>query len=210
MVKRPRHAFKRTGPRREAYDRVLIVCEGSKTEPAYLQELITDLHLSTANVVVAGSGSDPLMVVRHAKKLRRHEQKYGEKYDQVYCVFDHDEHPSFDRACSEARTSGLKLARSWPCFEFWLLLHFQYSRKPYTRSGERSPAENCISDLRKYMPNYAKAASGLHQATKHRLNQAKVNASRALADAKETEQSNPSTEMHELINYLQSLKVPTP
>ncbi|MBN1547133.1 MAG: hypothetical protein JW902_10780, partial [Syntrophaceae bacterium] len=43
-------ALRRETQKREPYDVVLIVCEGSKTEPNYLQELRDTLKLSTANV----------------------------------------------------------------------------------------------------------------------------------------------------------------
>ena len=46
--------------RRSAYDCVLIVCEGEKTEPFYLRKLVDSLKLNTANVEVDGdSGSSP-------------------------------------------------------------------------------------------------------------------------------------------------------
>jgi FMN phosphatase YigB (HAD superfamily) len=38
---------------REPFDRVLIVCEGSKTEPLYFQELRAYYRLNTAHVVGA-------------------------------------------------------------------------------------------------------------------------------------------------------------
>jgi len=41
--------LERRKSRRAPYDRVLIVCEGSKTEPNYLQELIDCLELNSAN-----------------------------------------------------------------------------------------------------------------------------------------------------------------
>ena len=39
-----------------------------------------------------------------------------------------------------------------------------------------------------------------------RLERAKVHATRALADAKDTDELDPSTEVHELVKYLQSLE----
>ena len=50
MVRRrpPRQHLARRGPRREAYDRVLIVCEGECTEPLYFQDLMARYRLSTA------------------------------------------------------------------------------------------------------------------------------------------------------------------
>ncbi len=64
---------------RASYDRVLIVCEGAKTEPNYLRELIDCLELNSANVEVDGdSGSSPISVVKHAKRRYREEQAKGE------------------------------------------------------------------------------------------------------------------------------------
>lgn len=39
---------------REPYDVVLIVCEGSKTEPAYFTALKNELRLSSANISIFG------------------------------------------------------------------------------------------------------------------------------------------------------------
>ena len=182
------------------------MCEGKKTEPTYFESLRDRLRLSTANVEVEGDGSDPSRLVKKAKSLRDREKQRGDRYDAVYCVFDEDEHAHFVQASKEAQSANLKLARSWPCFEFWLLLHFLYSRKPYMRSGHRSPGQNCVSDLRKHMPNYTKGDAGVFVELEDRLDTGKCNARRALADAEATERSNPSTEVHCLIAYLQALK----
>ena len=203
--RKPRSDVKRRGAKREPYDRVLIVCEGGRTEPLYFRELANRHRLSTANVKVVGIGSDPHSLVREAKARRRQESKRGEKYDEVYCVFDHDEHPAFDAASSDAEDNGLKLARSWPCFEFWLFLHFRFSRRPYTREGDRSPCENCIRDLKEHLAEYAKADPGLFGKLYARLEVAKTNAMEAAADASITGEFNPSTEIHQLVDYLQSL-----
>jgi hypothetical protein len=45
-------------------ERVLIVCEGEKTEPAYLHHLLLELRLGTVTVV--GGMVDPTHVVRRA------------------------------------------------------------------------------------------------------------------------------------------------
>ena len=204
--RRPRKRLTRRGPEREPYDRVLIVCEGKCTEPLYIQDLAAHYRLSTANVVITGKGADPRTVVRVEKKLRSEEGRQGEKYDRVYCVFDRDEHMTFRQACDEARASGICIARSWPCFEFWLRLHFGFSRQPYSRSGGKSAAQRCMDELRGWLPGYEKGASGIFHALEARLESAMDNAARALADAKATGEFNPSTEVHDLIDYLRTLK----
>ncbi len=185
---------------------MLIVCEGKRTEPSYFRGLADRYRLNTANIVVAGSGSDPRTTVRRAKRLRDEESRHGEKYDEVYCVFDRDEHATFGQACEEARISDVKLARSWPCFEFWFRLHFGFSRQPYARSGGKSAAQNCVDEVRRFWPEYAKGTPGVFHRLDDRLEHAKDHAARALTDAKATNEPNPSTEVHELVDYLQSLK----
>ena len=198
--------LRRRGPKREPYDRVLIVCEGSKTEPLYFQALKDRSRLSTANVEITGSGSDPSSLVNKAKSLRDEEKRRGDQYDAVYCVFDRDQHAHFNTASNEALSAKLKLARSWPCFEFWLLLHFVYRRGPYAPSGNRSAADNCVGDLQQHLPNYTKGNAGVFEALEDQMETAKSNAGRALLDVKATGRCNPSTEVHCLVAYLQALK----
>ena len=204
--RRPRQQLTRRGPEREPYDRVLIVCEGKRTEPLYFEDLAAHFRLSTANVVITGEGADPRTVVRVAKKLRRDEARRGEKYDRVYCVFDRDEHMTFRQACDEARACGIFVVRSWPCFEFWLRLHFGFSRQPYSKFGGKSAAQRCVDELRGWLPGYEKGASGIFRSLEDRLESAMGNATRALADAKATDEFNPSTEVQDLVGYLRALK----
>jgi hypothetical protein len=59
-------SLKRRQAKRAPYERVLIVCEGAKTEPNYLSALIDDLQLNTANVKVLKNtaGSSPRNICR--------------------------------------------------------------------------------------------------------------------------------------------------
>lgn len=198
--------LRRRGPKREPYDRVLILCEGSKTEPSYFRSLVGRYRLSTANVVVVASSSDPRSLVKKAKSLRDDEKRRGDLYDAVYCVFDRDQHAHFNTASNEAYSAKLRLARSWPCFEFWLLLHFVYHRRPYAPSGNRTASEDCVSELRQYLSDYTKDKADVFEALEDQMETAKSNASLALSDAEATERYNPSTEVHCLVAYLQALK----
>jgi very-short-patch-repair endonuclease len=57
--------------RRAPYDRILIVSEGSKTEPHYFREIRAHYRLHTANVQVqpGALGTQPLQVVEYAEQL---------------------------------------------------------------------------------------------------------------------------------------------
>ena len=68
-------------------------------------------NLSSANVVLDNEGPAPITVVETALERQKRELNLGEKYDDVFCVFDRDEHPSFDEACAVAKANKLKLAR---------------------------------------------------------------------------------------------------
>lgn len=55
--------LRRGAARRAVYEKVLIVCEGSKTEPLYFGEIKDAFEISTANIRISGDcGSDPLSV----------------------------------------------------------------------------------------------------------------------------------------------------
>ncbi len=149
-----------------------------------------------------------MQVVKMAQKLRRSELHAGDAYDRVFCVYDRDEHEGFDDASDIARNDRIDLARSWPCFEFWFLLHFRYTRVPFARSGPNSPADACLRELKECWPEYAKNLERLFQVLRNSLEDAKRHAERAATDAAQTEEPNPSTEAHELVTYLQSLVQP--
>lgn len=198
--------LKRSQPKRASYDRVLIVCEGSKTEPNYFRELVDHLKLNSANVEVDGeSYSSPRSVVAHAIKRYQND----EEFDRVYCVFDRDEHATFHEALQRIRESKkilLNAIVSVPCFEYWLLLHFEFTTKPYARSGERSAADCVIVDLKRYLPTYNKGDRKTFQQLKDKLQDAIERSKRILKQCEKNQTDNPSTQTHLLVEYLYKLK----
>ena len=204
----PRHFadLRRRPALRESYNRVLIVAEGQKTEATYFAEVAKHYRLSTANVVILGQGADPARVVREAIKLKRREQQSGDAYDRVFCVFDRDSHATFEAASQRATANGVELARSWPCFEYWLLLHFKFTRRPYVHTGARTPCDQCIHEFRQHVPDYHKAQHDVFLTLLPYLEKAKGNATRAHQDCVATGERNPATEVHDLVSFLQQLK----
>ena len=61
-----------------------------------------------------------------------------EEQDQVWVVFDRDEHERFDEAVSLCEANGIGVARSNPCFEVWLILHMV----DYDRQDDRHRVKN--------------------------------------------------------------------
>lgn len=198
----------RRGPTRHALKRFLIVCEGSKTEPQYFRALARSLRLTTADVIVCGEecSSDPVSVVRYAYERFMSDQDI----DHVFCVIDKDSHTNLTDALNIARDAKMPPEKTFrtilsvPCFEFWVLLHFEYSTAPYNRSGSVSPCDALIAKIKsKHADGYSKGDDGLFDALRERYEEAKRRSVRALQAAKDNGTDNPSTEIHLLIDMLE-------
>ncbi len=204
--------LRRKQAKRSPYDKVLIVCEGEKTEPNYFRELRDYYRLNTANVEVTGEcGSSPINVLQKAQELYREAQR-NIPFDRVYCVFDKDTHQTYGQVLNAIDSLSPKetffAINSVPCFEYWLLLHFCYTTQPfYGTNGGKSAGDQVLEELKVYIPNYAKGNQGYFEALIPQLPQAIAYAKRALAEAQKSDTDNPSTHIHELIEYLQGLAV---
>ena len=146
------------------YERILIACEGKKTEPHYFRGLCRDLRLNPANVVIEDrkSGLDPKSLVAFAIETF----KKDKDFDHVFCVFDKDKHTSYNVALDKIRATQLAggatlhAITSVPCFEIWLLLHFTFTTGPFSAAGT---ASNCalvrLSPLGRYSPCLARRSA---------------------------------------------------
>lgn len=114
-------------------DLILIVCEGSKTEPLYFAFLKNKLSIRHQIMVDTDCGTDPLSVVDRALELRSAKADLAAKgrgleFDQVWCVFDHEAigcNPRLSAGVNKAIDNGIAVAISNPCVEFWFLLHYR-------------------------------------------------------------------------------------
>ena len=193
--------------------RYLIVCEGTKTEPHYLRELLDDLHIHPQVVRVApNDGASPDRVVAHALELYEEDVFTGDAFDCVFCLFDRDRHTTYNAAVQ--RTKDLKSTgnpfeaiTSTPCFEVWLLLHFRYSDQPFHCAGRKSVGDQVVSAL-KSMPgfaNYGKGKQGIYGQLKDKLADALTHAERLRSHGTATNSINPATDVDKLVKVIQEL-----
>ncbi len=209
--RRPRKQaeLKRKKPIREMYDKVLILCEG-ETECLYFEGLLKHYKLSSINIKIDVSGSAPISNLKQAKELSKSAKKMDDPFDRIYCVFDRDSHKSFDDTLSQISEQPPELkiyaSTSDPCFEYWVLLHFKYTTKPYIASGKKSACVLVINDLRKCMPDYSKKSTNLFSKLWDKLEKAKKNANKIQIKNSEEVFNNPSTNLHILVEYLQNIK----
>jgi hypothetical protein len=128
--RRPARAEARLDPK----PRILVFCEGQNTEPQYIEAFRQWCRNPRVNVEIAKERGVPLTLVTTAKERKRLAEREAKKardvniaYDEVWCVFDVDEHPKLKEAQNLAQDNGISLAVSHPCFELRLLLHFRES-----------------------------------------------------------------------------------
>jgi hypothetical protein len=131
----------------------IIATEGEKTEPAYFRMGIFRSRERPVRVKVLdrGGGSSPQAVLdRMREHLRSYQKKKG---DEAWLVVDKDQWKTKDLEvlCAWSQSDTYKnLAVSNPQFEYWLLLHFEDGKKINSKS-------ECLSRLRKYIPDYDKS-----------------------------------------------------
>jgi len=154
---RQRTRLERKIGKREEYDRLLIVCEGEKTEPNYFKEICRRYKLASTNVRVVPSeyGTLPQQIVDYAADCCIEDNRL----ERVFCVFDEDDHLNFPNAIESAMAKDRKLKNdqgkrigfcaipSAPCFELWLLLHFEGTTNKMSR-------HDLLKKLKKHMPEY--------------------------------------------------------
>jgi hypothetical protein len=120
-----------------------VICEDKKSGKRYIEDAAYHYRLNVTVEVVHIGKTDPPNIIREGIKRKK-------QYDHVFCVIDRDNHANWEAALQLAEGhDGLEVLPSYPCFEYWLILHFRGARSPYTVKGKRSPGECCVADLQK-------------------------------------------------------------
>lgn len=202
---------------RAGCERVLVVSEGSKTEPLYFDEIRIDLRLPTANVAVAPSdlGTEPIQVVQYAQQLfewgDQHKGIERRAFERVYAVFDRDDHRSYFDALKLAESLDGKLRNdakqlvvfkaiaSVPSFELWLLLHYEDVQAPLHR-------DEVMRRLKQHIPGYEKGAGRAFAITRAHLAVAAQRAERLVARFTAYDDPEPFTAIADLVALLTTLR----
>lgn len=214
---RQRKQLERKLGRRASYDRILIVSEGSKTEPNYFGEIRREFRLHTANVQVQPSdfGTSPLQVVKYAKALfengDRHKNIQPRAFEKVFAVFDRDDHLTYSEALALAASLDGKLRNddrkavefraiaSVPSFELWLLLHFEDIQAPIHR-------DEVMRRLKSHIPGYDKGALGAFATTRAQLDVATRRAEILSTKFTAYDDPEPFTAIADLVKLLVALR----
>ena len=200
-----RKAFKE--PRKS----ILIVCEGSKTEPIYFKSLKDQLRLAMIDVEIVGEGAAPITVVNSAINLREERKCIAKKsltkagYEIIYCVFDVEAptpHGSLTNAIGMAHAHNLEVILSNPCFEYWYILHFRKTSAPFNSS------QDVKSALREEHPAYNESDTTIFDVIYPKTGKAIKHSKEVLNeqhnDPEDLRNCNPSTHVHKIVEYLQN------
>lgn len=126
---RGNRSLQRRGPMRTPKRKFIIYSEGKNTEPEYFRAVRADLLGALVDIEVIEAAGVPMTIAEKASTHRRAMARRGarrssfEEDDEVWAVFDRDEHPLVNQAIERCRTSHVGVAFSDPCFEVWLILH---------------------------------------------------------------------------------------
>ena len=177
-----------------------IFCEGEKTEIHYFKHLRSDLRIRKLQIKVNSSDDkNALGVVKYALNFLKHNRDYVTG-DIIACVFDRDQNSPKDLEGAKklASDEGIEIIFSNPCFEFWILSHFEC----YKRSLDK---EILQSKLISSLGQYSKNDHLLYEKTKEHISDA-IKFSKDIISMHEkngveiiSRDSNPSTLVHQLI-----------
>lgn len=147
--------------------RVYIFAEGKITEPYYFEQFAAEYGNSLVEIDCEGGAGVPATLVTKAlaklKSIQKAENGF-ERNDQVWVVFDRDEHPEVEQSINRARDSGIKVGYSNPCFEVWLLLHYEDHDAPDGRHTVQRKLADCDNG---YDRNGAKRPSYFELSSKY-------------------------------------------
>ena len=134
----------------------ILFLEGKKTEPTYFEALKRACRSILIKIEPHPGAGVPYTIAEKAveraqelglsRRSRRRKDSYEDR-DQVWAVFDRDEHPRFNEAVELCQNHGIGVGRSEPCFELWLILH----ERDYDRPNGRHAVQ---AELRGLRPEY--------------------------------------------------------
>jgi hypothetical protein len=185
---------------------ILIVCEGKQTEPNYLGGLCEMHGINRANVILIPGDGETSAIQLVQKATRRFQ--IDRDFDAVFVVCDCDGQDLTDARRHAAKpiknVSGqmltVQLITSRPCFEFWLLLHFEYFARPFLN------AASVIDILERHLTDYDKADRLIFPKVQSGLERALGNARRLKTELAEIGAQTPDTDMADLIETLMTLR----
>lgn len=200
-MKRPKSGRpQRTAGKRDQRRIIRVLTEGAVTEPGYLVQWAR--RNRRIHIEFADSGMAPLSLVQRARDYQQANRRSrrggrGIDFDEIWCVFDVDQHPNLAQAINEAQQSGIGVALSNPCFELWLILHYEDQTAHIDRrAAQRRARDLGATDAKRLEPSNVETLLFGYEAAKVRAQQLRE---RHLANGSDPTE-NPSSTVWELVD----------
>ena len=190
---------------RKPEKRLLVFCEGkkNKSESAYFKALIREYIFPGSKIEVKvidtekNTGKELVMLAKAERELEN---------DILWVVYDKDGYTKHAETFDIAKSNNIKIAFSSISFEYWILLHFTYTSKSFSKSDE-------IIHLLKHQFDfdYSKADTSIYEFTKDNLETAMGNAVQIQVYQKKSHNSqkiynfNPYTDVNKLILDIENI-----
>ncbi|MEE0999815.1 MAG: RloB family protein [Treponemataceae bacterium] len=180
---------KRKQPGTRKYEKVIyILCEGADkhSEPAYFSSLIKNNPIKgnrvKVDIVKTEKNTGRELVQEASKKI----EKDFKNIDEAWVVYDQDGYTKHAETFELAKTKNVNIAFTATAFEYWILLHYEYTSAIFPKS------EDIIRYMtqKKYI-DYKKASCDVYEKTANKLEIAMTNAHRLRRDKEITDYNIP-------------------
>ncbi len=202
---------KRRVNKRKPKKRILILCEGGETEPNYFNGLKRDKaqrsRLAALRIEVYDSvkntGRELVIEAKHLKTIARREKN---PYDDVWVVIDRDGYTKHPQTFDQAKANKIKIAFSSISFEFWILLHYAYTTRSFSKADDliRYLKSSHMADYDKTDDNYSKLKELTPDAIQH-AERVREYFKSDLERGKKVYEMNPYTDIDILVDKLLKL-----
>ena len=190
---------KQRGVKPRELQRLLILCEDTKSSVLYFRKFKFDEN--EVEIACVGTGKNTDSLAEEAIAREKKARDAGKPYQQIWVVFDRDSFPpaNLGRAFDLMRAHPkIEPCLSNECFELWYLLHFDFCDTPVNRHNLGKILSSKIG-----VP-YDKADGKIYDHLESRMNTALKHADRLERRNHElrTHRENPSTRVHHLVRLL--------
>jgi hypothetical protein len=175
---------------RSVNKRLYIVCEGEATEYNYFNHYIDDCNicdkLVDVRVIETGKNTGKELI-GFLKEIRQASS------DELWAVFDRNGYTKHPEAFNKAKANKIRIAFSSISFEYWILLHFEYTTRPFIKDDE------IIRHLRaRGYIDYDKSDKRIYKKVKDNIPKAVFGAKRV---RKYQHEANPGSKIYEMNPY---------
>jgi hypothetical protein len=216
-IEKEKKPWERKQNTRDERKMLIIACEDEKSSKLYFEAIFNDLkknHAIANNSLIFAKrlGTDPENVVKSAL-----EHKDYEAFDERWVVIDRDEvmlkktggtggfsEEQFNAALKSAKNNKpeIKVAYANPCFEIWVLLHYEYYDTAINREALNEKLESEKGYVKKELFTPLLDLKLQANAIKNSERLLELWKEKSLNPATD----NPSTTIHELVELLNGFK----